>query len=169
MEARLHLARLLERHDQPAEAITTLSVGLRSAPDQIDFLLLRGTLLGRLRRYDEAESDLRAVLRQQATHGGAHFELGQVFWRKGLASEAAAHFAKALEYQPAHGRVFYYLAEALNLMGDLAGASAVLDRALEATPRDGKVYHLRGRVLDRLGRPDEAREMYQRSRELQDL
>ncbi len=54
-------------------------------------------------------------------------------------------------------------------MGDLAGANAVLDRAIEATPRDGKVYHLRGRVLDRLGRPDEAREMYQRSRELQDL
>ena len=53
-------------------------------------------------------------------------------------------------------------------MGDLPGANAVLDRALEATPRDGKAYHLRGRVLDRLGRPDEAREMYQRSRELQD-
>ena len=39
----------------------------------------------------------------------------------------------------------------------------------EATPRDVKVFHLRGRVLDRLGRPDEARAMYQRSRELQDL
>jgi Flp pilus assembly protein TadD len=53
-------------------------------------------------------------------------------------------------------------------MGDLAGASSALDRALQATPKDGKVYHLRGRVLDRLGQPDEAREMYKRSRELQD-
>jgi Flp pilus assembly protein TadD len=62
----------------------------------------------------------------------------------------------------------YHLAEALNLMGDLARASSALDRALQARPKDGKVHHLRGRVLDRLRRPDEAREMYQRSRELQD-
>jgi len=169
IEARLHLARLLEGGEQLEEAVKTLSLGLRWTPDQVDFLLLRGSLLGRLRRYREAEADLRGVLRLQAAHGGAHFELGQLFWRKGLASEAAAHFEKSLELQPANGRVFYYLAEALNLLGDLARASAVLDRALEATPRDGKVYHLRGRVLDRLGRPDEAREMYQRSRELQDL
>ncbi len=169
VEARLHLAHLLERGDQLEDAVKTLSVGLRWMPDQIDLLLLRGSLLGRLRRYRDAESDLRGVLRLQAMHGPAHFELGQLFWRKGLAPEAATHFAKSLEYQPENGRGFYYLAEALNLMGDLAGANAVLDRALEATPRDGKVYHLRGRVLDRLGRPDEAREMYQRSRELQDL
>ncbi|CAN5715801.1 hypothetical protein BH24GEM1_BH24GEM1_29640 [soil metagenome] len=169
VEARLRFAQLLERGEQLEEAVNTLSAGLRSAPDQIDWLLLRGTLLRRLRRYRDAEADLRGVLRLQASHGAAHFELGQLFWQKGLASEAAAHFTKSLELQPANGRVFYYLAEALNLLGDLAGAIAVLDRALEATPRDGKVYHLRGRVLDRLGRPDEAREMYQRSRELQDL
>ena len=169
VEARLHLARLLEQGEQLEDAVKTLSDGLRWTPDQIDLLLLRGALLGRLRRYGDAESDLRGVLRLQASHGPGHFELGQLFWRKGLAAEAATHFAKALEYQPANGRVFYYLAEALNLLGDLTGASAVLDRAIEATPRDGKVYHLRGRVLDRLGRPDEAREMYQRSRELQSL
>jgi tetratricopeptide (TPR) repeat protein len=168
VEARLHLARLLERAEQLEDAVKTLSVGLRWLPDQVEFLLLRGALLGRLRRYRDAETDLRGVLRLQVSYGPAHFELGQLFWRKGLASEAAAHFAKSLEHQSENGRAYYYLAEALNLMGDLAGASSALDRALEATPRDGKVYHLRGRVLDRLGRPDEAREMYQRSRELQD-
>jgi protein O-GlcNAc transferase len=169
VEARLHLARLLERGEELEDAVKTLSIGLRWTPDQLEFLLARGALLSRLRRYGDAEADLRGVLRLQSSHGLAHFELGQLFWRKGLASEAASHFAKSLECDPADGRVFYYLAEALNLMGDLAGANAVLDRALEATPRDGKVYHLRGRVLDRLGRPDEAREMYQRSRELQVL
>jgi Flp pilus assembly protein TadD len=169
VEARLRLARLLESGEQLEEAVKTLSLGLRLIPDQIELLLLRGSLLGRLRRYRDAESDLRGVLRVQASHGSAHFELGQLFWRKGLAAEAATQFAKSLESQPANGQVYYHLAEALNLKGDLAGASAVLDRALEATPGDGRVYHLRGRVLDRLGRPDEAREMYQRSRELQQL
>jgi predicted Zn-dependent protease len=169
VEGRLGLARLQERRGELSEAVTTLGAGLRRTPDQAELLLLRGALLGRMQCYREAEADLRALLRSNPAHGAAHFELGQLYWRKGVAPEAVTHFSKSLEYQPDNGRAFYYLAEALNLMGDLAGASVALDRALEATPTDGKVYHLRGRVLDRLGRPDEAREMYQRSRELQAL
>jgi tetratricopeptide (TPR) repeat protein len=168
-EARLNLARLLEQHGDLDDAVRTLNTGLRTAADDADMLLLRGSLLGRLLRYREAEADLRAVLRTQPAHGPAHFELGQLFWRKGLASDAASHFSRSLEHHPENGRAFYYLAEALNLMGDLVGANAALERAIEATPGDGKVYHLRGRVLDRLGRPEDARQMYQRSRELQDL
>ena len=128
------LARLLERRGELSEAVTTLAAGLRRTPDQAEFLLLRGALLGRMQRYREAESDLRGVLRSHPAHGPAHFELGQLYWRKGVAPEAVTHFAKSLEYQPENGRVFYYLAEALNLMGDLAGASAVLDRALGGDP-----------------------------------
>ncbi|MGI9041720.1 MAG: tetratricopeptide repeat protein [Gemmatimonadales bacterium] len=60
----------------------------------------------------------------------------------------------------------HYLADALNHLGDLAGSHAALVRALQAAPRDGKAYHLIGRVLDRMGRTEEAREMYQRGREV---
>jgi tetratricopeptide (TPR) repeat protein len=169
VEARLHLARLLEQRDELEAAVKTLTTGLRWSPEETQFLYLRGMLLGRLRRHDQAIADLRAVLRLQPSLGPAHFELGQLCWRKGLAAEAAAHFTRSLELDPENGRAFYYLAEALNLKGDLAGADAALERAIEATPQDEKVFHLRGRVLDRLGRPEEARQMYQRSRELQDL
>jgi hypothetical protein len=34
---------------------------------------------------------------------------------------------------------------------------------------DAKAYHLMGRVLDRLSRPEEAREMYRRGRDLAGL
>ena len=168
-ECRLRLARLLESRGDLDDAVRTLTTGIRVTPGEPELYVLRGIVLGRLRRYPEAEADLRAVLRDHPLNGAAHFELGQVLWRKGLAAEAATHFTKSLEYDPENGRAFYYLAEALNLMGDLQGANEALERALEATPREGKAYHLRGRVLDRLGRPDEARQMYQRSRELQDL
>jgi Flp pilus assembly protein TadD len=42
----------------------------------------------------------------------------------------------------------------------------VLERAVQLDPHDAKAHHLLGRVYDRLGHPDEARAMYQRSREL---
>ena len=51
VEARLHLARLLEQGEQLEDAVKTLSVGLRWMPDQVELLLLRGALLGRLGRY----------------------------------------------------------------------------------------------------------------------
>ena len=41
------------------EAVDVLSEGLRRAPDQTEFLVMRGAILGRLQRYREAEQDLR--------------------------------------------------------------------------------------------------------------
>ena len=104
------------------------------------------------------------MLRLYPSHAPAHLELGRLLWRKGLAGEAATYFRRALEFQPDSARTCTSLGDALNQAGDLAGAHAALQRALELDPRDSKTHHLLGRVFDRLGRPDEAREMYERSR-----
>ena len=47
--------------------------------------------------------------------------------------------------------------------------SFALERSLQVNPDDAKAYHLMGRVLDRLSRPEEAREMYRRGRDLAGL
>jgi Flp pilus assembly protein TadD len=80
--------------------------------------------------------------------------------------EAAIHFQRALEFQPENARTYYYLADSLNQVGDLVGAHSALKRALQVDPHEPKAYHLIGRVLDRMGRPEEAREMYCRAKEL---
>jgi len=165
-EGRLHLARLLLQLDEHEAALALLNAALRHAPDQTEFLVLRGGIHAHLRQYGEADDDLRRVLRLYPSHAPAHLELGRLLWRKGLAGEAAAHFQRSLEFQPENARTCYYLGDALNQAGDLRGAHAALERAVQLDPRDAKAHHLMGRVLDRLGRPDEAREMYQRSREL---
>jgi Flp pilus assembly protein TadD len=54
----------------------------------------------------------------------------------------------------------------------LGGAAIPLYRELlrrapvQVDPHEPKAYHLIGRVLDRMGRPEEAREMYCRAKEL---
>ena len=58
------------------------------------------------------------------------------------------------------------LGDTLNQTGDLAGARSPLAQPVQLDPQDAKAHHLLGRVYDRLGHPDEARAMYQRSREL---
>ncbi len=166
VEARLHLARLLVSLDETADALQVLSDGLHLTPDQTEFLVLRGSIHGRLRRYPEAETDLRRALRLHPSHAPAHFELALLLWRKGLIAESALHFRRSLEFQPDNPRTHYYLGEALNQAGDLAGARTAVARALELDPADAKAHQLLGRILDRLGRPEEAREMYCRAREL---
>src|SRR5438128_3387189 len=74
VEARLRLASLLERLDEASEAVKLLSDGLRLTPDQTEFLVLRGGINGRLRRYPDAEADLRRALRLHPSHAPAHFE-----------------------------------------------------------------------------------------------
>ena len=166
VEARLQLVRLLTRLEEHEVAIHVLGDGLRHAPDQTELLVLRGGLYAQLRQYAEADADLRRVLRLHPSHATAHLELGRLLWRRGLVAEAAGHLQRALEFQPDSARACYYLGDALNQAADLAGARKALERAVELDPRDAKAHHLLGRVLDRLGCPDEAREMYQRSREL---
>lgn len=166
LEGRLHLARLLVRLDEHEGALALLTEALSHSPDQTEYLVLRGGIYGHLRRYQEADGDLRRVLRLHPSHAPAHLELGLLHWRKGLAAEAAGHFQRSLEFQPENARACCYLGDALNQAGDLAGAHAALERAVQLDSHDAKAHHLLGRVLDRLGHPDEAREMYQRSREL---
>jgi tetratricopeptide (TPR) repeat protein len=166
VDARLHLARLLVQLEEHEQALVLLADTLRNAPDQTEFLVLRGGIFTHLRRYEEADGDLRRVLRLYPSHAPAHLELGRLLWRKGLAGEAAIYFRRALEFQPESARICASLGDALNQAGDLPGAQAALQRALELDPRDSKTHHLMGRVFDRLGRPDEARDMYERSREL---
>jgi tetratricopeptide (TPR) repeat protein len=64
VEARLHLARLLVQLEEHEQALVLLGEMLRNAPDQTEFLVLRGGIFTHLRRYEEADADLRRVLRR---------------------------------------------------------------------------------------------------------
>jgi Flp pilus assembly protein TadD len=162
---RLGLAALLGRLERFDEALALLG-GVEQLPQPAELLVLRGGTLASLRRHDEAEADLRRVLRMDPAHAGAHLALGRVLARKGMAVQAAAHFKSSTESQPDLASAHAALGGVLNQTGDLAGARMALERAVELDPRDVKAFHLLGRVYDRLGRPDEARVSYQRSREL---
>lgn len=166
VEARLRLARLLDRLEERDEALAILSQGIGRDPDLPDLLLQRGIILTRMRRYDEADADFRRVLRVDPSSTDAEVELGLLAWHRGLRAEATAHFRRALQRSPGEARIYTYLADTLNQGNDLSGAYEALVRALELNPMDAKACHLMGRVLDRLGRPEEAWEMYHRSREL---
>jgi tetratricopeptide (TPR) repeat protein len=166
VEARVALARLRERTDQPDLALALLDDGLGRLPERTELLLARARVYGQQRQHAEAEADLRQVLRLHPSHGPAYFELGLVLVRRGRAADAAEAFSRAIAFGPESADTYTELAEALNQSGRLDDAAAALERAVALGSAQPRAYNLMGRVLDRLHRSDEATLMYRRAREL---
>jgi tetratricopeptide (TPR) repeat protein len=164
--ARNNLSHLLDTTGDPAEALEQLHAALRTTPDDVNLLVSRGAIHGRLKHYTEAEADLRRALRLEPDHAAAHLSLGLVLWRKGVAREAAEALRHAIALEPANATAHFYLGEALNQANDLSGARAALEEAARLGPDHGRTYRLLGRVLDKLGNPDDAQAMYRRAREV---
>ena len=166
LAGRNNLALLFEATGEPEMAIDELNAALRHHPDQIDLLVNRGAIQGTLKRYPEAEADLRRALRLAPGHAGAHFNLGLVLWKKGLPEDAADEFKRAVDADRENAGAWYYLGYALNQIADLSRAQQALEEAVRLDPAFAKAFHLLGRVFDRMHRPSEAIEMYRRAREI---
>ncbi|HEX6643154.1 MAG TPA: tetratricopeptide repeat protein [Gemmatimonadales bacterium] len=166
VDARIGLARAFEADDQPEAALATLTEAIDLSPDQTEYLVVRGGVYGRMRRFAEAEADLRKVLKLHPAHGPALHELGLILLRKGLAAPAAELLQRSAALQPTRPDAYLHLGDALNRAGDLKGAVAALERALELDPSNRHTYNVLGRVLDRLGRPTEAEALYRRAQGL---
>ena len=118
------LARLLVQLEEHEQAIDVLGDGLRNAPDQTEFLVLRGGILptsARTRsRTPTCDAFCGCTRRTRPPTSSSAACSGAA----ASSREAADLFQRALEFQPDSARTCYYLGDALNQAGDLAGARA---------------------------------------------
>lgn len=160
------LARLLAAAGDADSALAALDRGVGYAPEEPALLTERGALLGAVGRYGAAEADLKRVLRMEPGNVDALFHLGVVMSKKGLWAEAVPSLRRAIELDPARDAAYYYLGEALNHVDDLPGALSAFERAVQLQPGNARALYGLGIVYDRLARPEEAAQMYRRSREV---
>lgn len=85
---------------QPREALTKLEEARKVLRDDTGLLLERATLLFDLCRFDEAEQDFRALLREDDELAWAHHYLGLIEERRGNLDAAESHFEFARESAP---------------------------------------------------------------------
>jgi tetratricopeptide (TPR) repeat protein len=71
-----------------------------SYPDYVEALNLRAKLYYNMKRYDEAETDLDAVLESEPRHFGALSGLAAVYQAKGQTAKAAATLRDAIAINP---------------------------------------------------------------------
>jgi Flp pilus assembly protein TadD len=147
-------------------ALAAFDRSLADQPGSITLLLHRASQLGALGQYAAARADLEQALALEPANITVRSALGIVLLRKGLWADAVPHLRRVVEVESWSPTAWFYLGEALNHVDDLNGALAAFARAAEIDPHHAKALYGQGIVLDRLRRPEDATQMYRRSREV---
>jgi Flp pilus assembly protein TadD len=88
------------RRGLTAQATVPLEKARRRAPDKASIREALGIAYFRLRRYEEAEAEFRAVLEISPVNDYAHYALGRCLEKQGRAHEANGHYKLARSLRP---------------------------------------------------------------------
>ena len=83
-----------------AQATVPLEKAKRLEPDKASIREALGIAYFRLRRWDEAEAEFRAVLELSPTDDYAHYALGRALEKQGRDAEANGHYKLASSMSP---------------------------------------------------------------------
>jgi Flp pilus assembly protein TadD len=98
-QGRAHL-----RQGMAAQATVPLEKAKKREPRKASIREALGIAYFRIRRYDEAESEFRAVLELSAIDHYAHYALGRCLEQQGRVEEARHHYKLASFFRPGSER-----------------------------------------------------------------
>jgi Flp pilus assembly protein TadD len=88
------------RKGMPAQATVSLEKAKKREPDKASIREALGIAYFRLQRWDEAETEFRALLELSPTEDYAHYALGRVLEKQGRVQEANGHYKLAASLSP---------------------------------------------------------------------
>jgi Flp pilus assembly protein TadD len=94
-QGRTHLA-----EGRAAQATVALEKAKRREPDKASIREALGIAYFRIRRYEEAESEFRAMLELSPADDYAHYALGRALEKQGKDAEANGHYKLASSLRP---------------------------------------------------------------------
>ena len=133
-----------QRLDQLDKAEESLKSALEITSDAFATLVNYGIVLVRLKRFAEAETELRLAIKQKDQSAVAHFYLGRALAYSGKFDEAKKELNVSLDFggdemKEAHR----YLAGVYNALGDKQRAIAELETYLKVAPKSEDAPQIR--------------------------
>ena len=83
-----------------AQATVSLEKAKRAEPEKTSIREALGIAYLRIRRFDEAEREFRAILELAPTNDYAHYALGRCLVKRGALAEARGHYKLAQSLRP---------------------------------------------------------------------
>ncbi|MCL2020806.1 MAG: tetratricopeptide repeat protein [Betaproteobacteria bacterium] len=158
-------AQLLCESGRHVECHAALIAALKEFPDHPGFLYDAALAAEKLKLWDESEKHLRRLISLQPENAEAYNALGYAFADRNVRlSEARTLIEKALKLSPGSPHILDSLGWVLYRQGKLPEALTALEEAY-ARMKDPEIAAHLGEVLWRLGRRDEAEEIWQKESE----
>ncbi|MBR9989293.1 MAG: tetratricopeptide repeat protein [Gemmatimonadetes bacterium] len=163
--ARLGLARVFELRGDELLSVEQLEAARTVQPENLELIVRLANANIALRRFDDAERDLRRTLRFQTDHADVHLALGVISFRRGLYLQAEQELRRALDLNPESASAYFYRGEALNNLSRVDEALDMLLRATQLQPDNARAFFVMGILYDKKSRSQEAAAMYRKARE----
>jgi eukaryotic-like serine/threonine-protein kinase len=151
---RLALARIDFGTGRIEDALEGLDRVLTALPNNDDARRLRGQVLQRMGRHDEAEAEYRRAIDIRPNYWHNHNVLGAFYYATGRYSDALAAFVRVTDLQPDSARGFHNVATVYMHLGDHENALAYYEKALAVSPMAesysgaGTIHYDHGRYID---------------------
>jgi tetratricopeptide (TPR) repeat protein len=175
LNRKLRRAEEAEEEEKLEEALSLYNEILQEQPDHGEALLSRGIVLFRMESFEKALADFLAAAKLEPEEAHLWYNAGLASARKYDYHRAVEYYHKALEIFPEHLKTLYARAEARMDLDEYEAAEEDLRRAAEfLESRDEEVEEdeealfedidfRRGLCFERLGRYEEALEVYRRA------
>ena len=131
---------------------------LQKHPGDVNVLGLRGAVLVKLNRLEEAEKALRQTIRLAPTFAKPYEDLGHVLLELGRAGEAADTLRTAVRLDPKLDRAWLDLGQALARLGFGEEADEAFEQSFDLNPERRNLAH--AAEHHKAGRFDEAERLY---------
>jgi len=152
----------LSNNQRNSEAWDLLKQAQAKFPDSESLLYLRGSLLEKESKFDEAVLVMRELLKRNPDHAGALNFVGYLWADRGEnLAEAEKYVRRALKLRPNDPFITDSLGWVLFRRGKLGEAEKALVAAHQSAPKESVIAEHLGDVLVKLGRVEEAKHYYE--------
>jgi tetratricopeptide (TPR) repeat protein/TolB-like protein len=132
-------------------------------PQNPDVHVTLGDLRRQTGKYDDAISEYKAALAQQANNTDAILGLAETYKMSGKIKEAETAYRKAIELQPNYWGGYSKLGAFLALQGRYADSAAEFEKVVQLSPDNLQGYNNLGAVYAHLTRYDDAIKVFLQS------
>lgn len=151
-----------------AEALEEYRAAAALNPNRPGVHYWMGNALWRLRRLDEAKSELERELKTTPHHTMANLRLGQVLLAMDSAAESVPYLEFALQAMPASAEARKDLGKAFLQTGRTGDARREWEIVAKQIPSDDQIHYLLGNLYRGIGERDLAQSEFAKHREILD-
>lgn len=162
----LSAAAMLQQNSASASTVLEKYVALRT--DNAKAWLGLGMAYVQQRKYADARSPLERSIKLDPNIAESEYLLGVVAKNAGTSEEAIQHFERAVKLQPQHAKALWNLGNLYLQSGELQKSEETLQLAESIDPNSVETEYDLGLVLSKLGKPELAREHFERYRKLKE-